>query len=403
MLVGTYIGIDIDLLKDISIIIILVILVIYNNYILKVKNINLYIYIIFSFYLLILFLISGNLPAAISFRDILLPITFAFSIYSLKSLPNINLIKHIKILLLTFCLFGFVELIMLHEFLTQIKGMIQGYGSAGNIIYETSSFTKYGIVRMSGLSTGPNDYGLMISFLLFVFIVCQKRKYYFDRLLIGVGGFCLLLSVSRAGIVFLLLSLSFYFFYKWGLILFIKNLFTKENFKYLIIVLIVGISIGYTTLSYFKIDTTSFISLYEASVKLEDASSEARFDQIGEGLIDAIVTEREFINLFGDGLGRSDQRYDHIYEVKFYESSWINMIYEIGLLNFSLFLLIIFILFRSQISRSYSLAFLLVGIFSINPTSTTFLLFTFFVISFLDKKTNNFKLIHAKFNYSRCI
>ena len=113
---------------------------------------------------------------------------------------------------------GFLQQFFFNQFISTLKGSIDFIDSSGYIQYRTVSARIMGFERMSGLFSGPNDFGLYCSF---AFCICIYQLYAKEKLQISARiktfttvtaimlGVCLLFSFSRAGWVISVITLFY--------------------------------------------------------------------------------------------------------------------------------------------------------------------------------------------------
>jgi hypothetical protein len=357
-LLRPYLGFEIGLSKDFIFLILIAFSLHKLNWKFKGSNLSFIVLFLFISINIVYVLTDPTKTALVAFRNYCLPLILLFSLISYYDL-RLKVISHLPYILLLICLGGLFEYFIAHESIARIKDVILSINNS-RIIYDTPSYTMYGYTRMSGFSSGPNGFGLILSFLIALINIVFRNKSIVVKSILILGLLCLLMSVSRAGIAFLLISQILYF----------KTATLKYIFDFrLIIGLVIVIILSLAFIGYENVE--KLYTLYELSVKLEDASSEARFEQVGDGAT-MFVT-----NIVGAGLGRTDKRYATDVTT-FYESAWINMVYEIGFILFYLYIIILFTYrFNDKLYFAIISTYLITGIFSINPVETSYLLFVF--------------------------
>lgn len=255
---------------------------------------------------------------------------------------------------------GYYEHFFKREYFLKILGGINQYGSDGNILYTSSSWTINETIRMFGImGGGPNQFGVFngicTSILFGLFIA--KAHFISKKLLIIVFLFSLsglIFSLSRAGLGILAIS-SFIIVY---------NQKAKRSIKVLLVLLII-IALVYVI---FSIYFPSVISIINDTLNGKEASSSDRGNNVIKGLLYIVD------NPLGSGLGSSSLSFKS--NAYFAESAIDNLAIEIGILGTMIYLylqaLIIKQLSRKHTQISYialalSLSCLIISVFSINP------------------------------------
>ena len=334
-------------------------------------NKNLFILIVFFiFTTLSYYLLAKNYGDALAkLRDHVFTILLFLAVYKCP----INQEK-IKGFLLTFtvtaflsCIGGLLQQFFFNTFISTLKGSIDFIDESGYVQYRTVSARIMGFERMSGLFSGPNDFGLYCSFSLCicVYMLFSKTKIEIPsraKVLTSITSLmllaCLILSFSRAGWVISFITIFY--------------LIVNKNIKFspkIILVATVGTVVIASSVLIMIPKTFDIIS---ASLTGKEASAAARSGILARGL-EKISTEP-----FGHGLATSDNRSSS--NEFFVESAFLNITYEIGIIGLlcliSLHLQIIYLLKTannnkhspfSSIAIGLSLASLVVSFISINP------------------------------------
>ena len=362
-------GIDISILKEIFILTAIILSQYRSKWVFQFSGLHLIALLLYVGLCIVYLMVNLSSAGISGIRDAVLPIVILYLVNGSEELRNL-VIRHLLAVLLIVCVGGLIEYFGLHIFISNVKGVIEEIRNNGVIIYKTSSFTKLGLLRMSGFSTGPNDFGMIVSLLLFLNISLQKNKSLMSKTIIGLGIFCLIMSISRAGIVFLILSITL-FNYR----VIFRYLLQAKTMLLLAFLLLLVIFTLYQVVDHEKLN--QYKDLYALSVKLEDNSSSNRVEQVKGGI--ALL----FSNPIGHGLGSTDFRFGNDGSIIFYESSWINMTYEIGFLIYIYFFLLLAFPKANRMYFVFLLTHLTIGFFSINPTGTSYQLFAFTVLSIL--------------------
>jgi len=265
------------------------------------------------------------------------------------------------------CIGGFLQQFFFNTFISTVKGSIDFIDSSGYVQYRTVSARIMGFERMSGLFSGPNDFGLYCSFSLCIciYILFSKTKIEIPsktRILTSVTSLmlvaCLILSFSRAGWVISFITIVY--------LIVTQNI--KFNPKIIFVTTIAAILMAGSVLILIP-KTADIIS---ASLSGKEASAAARSGILAKGL-DMISEEP-----FGHGLATADNRSKS--NEFFVESAFLNITYEIGIIGLlSLIILHLQIIYLlrianknklspfSSIAIGISLASLVVSFISINP------------------------------------
>jgi cell division protein FtsW (lipid II flippase) len=239
---------------------------------------------------------------------------------------------------------GVLQMFLLNIPISTIKGAIDFIDSAGYIQYKTVSARIMGFERMSGLFSGPNDFGLYMSFIFsaVVFILYSRTVELFITMILVLV--CLLLSFSRAGWAISVLTI-FYLLYVRKIVI---------NIKIIASVIFGVILIGVGVIAYIPRVST----IISNSISGKEASAAERGNIISRGI------EMNLTEPFGHGLGKTDSRTGSV--DFFVESAFLNIAYEIGILGlFILILIHVCIIFRMQINKrkwNSPFAFLAIGI-----------------------------------------
>ncbi|MHA4741411.1 O-antigen ligase family protein [Dyadobacter sp. MSC1_007] len=330
----------------------------------------------FSLTVLLYFLFAKNLGDAIAqLRDHIFTIVLFIAMYScpLNQKQASEILNTFIVSAFLSCIGGLLQQFMYNVPISTIKGSIDFIDEAGYIQYKTVSSRIMGLERMSGLFSGPNDFGLYCSFMLCVCIyalfnknkinVSPKLKPWITVTLLLLF-ICLLLSFSRAGWVLSIITIVYL-------------VVTKAiNFNPKII-----IGIGLTL---FVAATIIFITvpkaadIINASLSGKEASAAARTGLLQKGM-ETILSEP-----FGHGLATADSRSSR--RDFFVESAFLNIAYEIGIVGL---LSLIFFHLRiasnlrkanklrlspfSSLAIGISIASLIVSFVSINPYGMPFI------------------------------
>ena len=307
---------------------------------------------VFIFIVILFYTFSDDYEDALAhLRDHVFSIVLFISLAS-TSITNIQIIKLLKIFLLggiISCIAGFLQYYFFKIPIGFIMKSIDFIDANGYVQYNYNSFRIMGIERMSGILTGPNDFGLYCSFIfvLSVFLLNMKKTftkitYIFILATAILSATCLILSFSRVGWVIAAICII-YIVVRKIIVLKIRNIIFFG-----VIALILVLVLGTIFPSSFDIITNSLTG--------KEASAANRGTEINEGL--SVL----FAEPMGHGLGTADLRSaGRSFSV---ESIFINTAYEIGVLGLALLIFIhiyiIKLLFR-RIKASPSVA-LVIGL-----------------------------------------
>lgn len=326
----------------------------------------------YIFTVLFYFLLARNFVDALAvLRDHTVPIILFISLSCFKF--NVTEFKSI-FLTIIFVAFlsgiaGVVQQFFLSVEIASIKGAIDFIDSSGYVQYKTVSARIMGFERMSGLFSGPNDFGLFMSFcsVVAIYILSSKYKKIFEarellfvQITLTLCVLCVLLSFSRAGWAVTIFSVIF--------------LMAIGEIK----VAAKTIFVGFFLFISLFFSVTLFIP--RASRILEDSFSGKEASAAARGTILSRGIEKIWMEPFGHGLGTAENRSND--REFFVESAFINMTYEIGPLGvFILITLHIAVLMSLIKARSlfnyknpfnalafgFSASSLIAAWFSINP------------------------------------
>jgi hypothetical protein len=260
-------------------------------------------------------------------RDHVTPILLFITVVSM----NTNN-KQIKRILNVFMIAGFISAIggflQYYVFKTEIGLMMKSIDfidSKGYVQYNYNSFRIMGFERMSGLLSGPNDFGLYCSLVVScgVFLLNMRQQlsrliYFFVLLTTGLSSVCLLLSFSRVGWIITIICLIF--------------MVSKKVIKLKLRTIISFGTIGVLLILLIGVIFPSAFDIIANSITGKEASASTRSSELSEG-IGVVFTEP-----LGHGLGTADIR--NSAKSFAVESIFVNTAYEIGILGLGLLVFI---------------------------------------------------------------
>jgi len=316
----------------------------------SIAPINKNLRLLFGFFIvliLIYYLLAKSYGDALpQLRDHIFPIILFFSVYSIswqekKFKPTVT-----AFILGAFLstIGGFVQHYFLNVPISTIKGTIDFIDASGYIQYTTTSPRIMGMERMSGLLSGPNDFGvylaLMLSFCIFFLYSkasisqLSRRRLLFIRVATISILICLLLSFSRAGWAIAVFSIGLLVIRR-RIKINKKVIFNSVLFIFLLVVFIIA-------------NFPSAFDIITNSLSGKEESAAARSESFTTGI------EKNYSEPFGHGLGTADNR-SALHEF-FVESAFLNISYEISVIGL-LTLLLIHIFIVRTLRRRYKVSF----------------------------------------------
>jgi len=298
-----------------------------NNRLLVDKTLLLCLYI-FVFVIILFFTFSDDYEDGLAhLRDHIFSIVLFIALVC-APITNTQIIKLLKIFLLggvISCIAGFLQYYFFKIPIGFIMKSIDFIDANGYVQYNYNSFRIMGIERMSGILTGPNDFGLYCSFILVlsIFLLNMKKTftkimYIFILITATLSATCLILSFSRVGWVIAAICIV-YMVVRKIIVLKVSNIIFFG-----VIALILVLVLGTIFPSSFDIITNSLTG--------KEASAANRGTELNEGL--SVL----FAEPLGHGLGTADIRSSgRSFSV---ESIFLNTAYEIGILGLALLIFI---------------------------------------------------------------
>ena len=339
----------------------------------KNKSIHTLILLNILYITFILFLFWGTYEKSISYYriyiDVLL-LAYSLSQIKLDEKQWKRIFKTYAWVSFVVCITGFIQYFLIRE---QLHILFEDYElrSDGSIHFTSPSWLIMGYERMGGFIGGPNSFGIYLSIALFIMLTIYNKyknklpnkQKLFLLCCILIYGICLLLSFSRAG---------------WGITIFSYYLFLLRYYNtkkiisksftaifVVLLILIIGVSI--------------FPEVYEiikGTFSGEEASAATRDDMVKDAYLELLGS------IYGNGLGSTDTENG----VFFAESSFLNLIFEIGIqgciLFYLIFICILFINSRAKnfiaiIVTSFIPIALFISIASVNIMTWPFIYYLF--------------------------
>lgn len=279
-----------------------------------------------------------------------------------------------RFVILLVCLTGIVERFFLyypiHLYMDHLI-----INTNGVMTFKTPSYTIMGdLPRMCGVMSGPNQFGICLGLWIPIMIITYLKEKKFHtkttQSIVIISTICLLLSFSRAGWIIFIFSILYYI-----------TKCQKQMIKYVMYGFFCIVAI--LTIVFLVMPEASDIILASATGK--EASVSTRQDFIEEGLTE-IIREPA-----GHGLGSG-----RIEGKTFSESSFLIIIYEIGILGFiMLFIYYILLLRNKHIGRNYpyqSISFaiclcsIVVGFVSVNIDEAPYMFYFWTLMGLLNNK-----------------
>lgn len=357
-----------------------------NNRISVNKTLLLCLYI-FVFITILFFTFSDDYEDGLAhLRDHIFSIVLFIALAS-SPITNIQIIKLLRVFLiggLISCIAGFLQYYFFKIPIGFIMKSIDFIDANGYVQYNYNSFRIMGFERMSGILTGPNDFGLYCSFILVlsVFLLNMKKSftkgmYFFILTTTVLSATCLILSFSRVGWVIAVICIAYMIARK---IILLK---TRNMILFGVVALFLVLVLGTIFPSSFDIITNTLTG--------KEASAANRGSEINEGL--SVL----FAEPLGHGLGTADIRSSgRSFSV---ESIFLNTAYEIGVLGLALLIFIHIYIIRLLFRRiklsplvaliiALSIAALISSFASVNTYGVPFIYIWWFMLGIGVNKYN---------------
>lgn len=311
----------------------LIILLLFLRSLKEVNWNNFKILSLFLVFVIVSFLLTKDKGDGIpSFRDHFFTGILFITIASIPLQTKVlfNCAKTLFYVLIVFNIIGLLQVTIpaVRDTIDVVMSRIDTVDGYGNIIYNASSYYIMGIYRMSSIMEGPNVFGVTNAFvlLLHLFLLMritrnnvlykQTHSVIFKISLI-LSIVCLIASFSRAGFAIFIVG--------YILLLIFQG---YKVYKTIITICVTLIPIILIAL-YISDDFNTIIS---GTLSGNEASSADRTNNLMRGL------SGNTISLFGNGLGTCKIGSKH-----FTESSFVNFIFELGIIPF-VFLLLFFLI-----------------------------------------------------------